>query len=124
MDAVRRGDFVYLDPPYVHTANHEHAYSGHTFGRREQEALAAWLPKLARKGATFLLSNRDTEETRELYAGFARVSVRVQHWLATSRKGKTIGQELLVTNNKTIRECLLPWPKEEKQQEQVCLALE
>ncbi len=66
------GDFVYFDPPYVPvsiTANFTH-YAAGRFDWQEQERLARLFRKLADRGVQVMLSNSDTGEVRDLYAGF------------------------------------------------------
>jgi DNA adenine methylase len=71
MARARRGDFVYLDPPYVpvsRTASFT-AYAARSFGAAEQERLADGLRELARRKVSALLSNSDCGATRRLYHG-------------------------------------------------------
>jgi len=78
--AVRKGDFVYVDPPYQplsRTANFT-AYTSHGFGWSEQERLAEWLARIAVRGCYILINNADTPEVRELYqAVFAQREVTI-----------------------------------------------
>lgn len=70
LERPERGDFVYLDPPYIPlnaTANFT-AYTAGGFGPDDQRRLASSLLGAHRRGARFLLSNADTPVTRELYA--------------------------------------------------------
>ncbi len=63
------GDFAYCDPPYVPasaTANFT-SYTREEFGPAEQARLAAAFKGLERQGASGLLSNSDSEVTRDLY---------------------------------------------------------
>jgi DNA adenine methylase len=67
----RRGDFVYLDPPYVpvsRTASFT-AYAKRAFGDPEQERLAKAMRELSRRKVPALLSNSDCGATRRLYQG-------------------------------------------------------
>jgi len=66
---ARRGDFIYIDPPYrplSRTASFT-AYTSRGFGWSEQERLARWLARVARRGCHVLINNADTPEVRELY---------------------------------------------------------
>ncbi len=69
---VRRGDFVYLDPPYdpVSKTASFTSYAQHGFGRQEQARLADLFRELARRGAYVLLSNSDTKLINDLYKDF------------------------------------------------------
>ena len=68
----KRGDFVYVDPPYYPlspTANFT-SYTKEEFGKVQQKELARLGGQAARRGAQVMLSNSDTPLTRELYADF------------------------------------------------------
>lgn len=69
---TRRGQFVYVDPPYVPlspTSNFT-SYTKEDFGKPEQEELAALFADAARRGVRLMLSNSDTPFVRKLYAEF------------------------------------------------------
>jgi DNA adenine methylase len=69
---ARRGDVVYMDPPYVpasETANFT-AYTKGGFGPETQERLRDVAQKLVKRGVHVLLSNSDTPFVRKLYKGF------------------------------------------------------
>ena len=66
---AERGDVVYCDPPYVAlsaTANFT-SYGSESFGQVEQVALAAGAIEASHRGVTVVLSNHNTDYTRELY---------------------------------------------------------
>jgi DNA adenine methylase len=66
---ARKGDFVYIDPPYQpisRTANFT-AYTSRGFAWKEQERLAEWIGRLAARGCYVLINNTDAPEVRELY---------------------------------------------------------
>lgn len=60
---------IYLDPPYdpLSETSQFTSYTAAGFGREEQRRLAAAFERLARRGATVLLSNSSTDLVRELY---------------------------------------------------------
>ena len=63
------------DPPYVplsRTANFT-AYASGGFGARDQADLAALAFEAGRRGATVIVSNHDTAETRKLYRRAVRL---------------------------------------------------
>jgi DNA adenine methylase len=81
----RRGDFVYLDPPYVPLprANSTRSpsftsYAAEGFGPADQSSLAHAVRELARKKVDFLLSNAGCPEVVKLYAGFEVEEVRAR----------------------------------------------
>ena len=97
---VRKGDLVYLDPPYdplTPTASFT-SYAKSPFGKKEQADLAALFKKLHLKGAHVILSNSDTPYINELYKGF-RVDKVWARRAINSRADKRGGvTEVLVSN--------------------------
>ncbi|BAR07363.1 Modification methylase DpnIIA [Scardovia inopinata] len=72
LKGLRRGAFVYLDPPYMPVSSSS-SFTGYTengFGYQEQERLRNVCMGLANKNIHFLQSNSDTPEIRELYKDF------------------------------------------------------
>jgi len=69
---TRRGDFVYIDPPYAPvsaTANFT-SYTKDPFGAEQQRILAALFTDAAIRGVRLMLSNSDTPFIRDLYRDF------------------------------------------------------
>lgn len=100
MNEAGRGDFVYIDPPYVplsRTASFT-SYTTEGFGADEQQELAALFAKAAGRGARLMLSNSDTPAVRELYGKYQIHAVRARR--AINRDGTKRGgiAELVVTN--------------------------
>ncbi len=99
---AKKGDVVYLDPPYVplsKTSNFS-GYSDGVFTLVDQKRLADVFKKLDKKGCLLALSNSDTPEVRELYAGYDLKTIVASR--AISSKASTRGEtrELLVRNVK------------------------
>lgn len=95
-----KGDFTYLDPPYLpvsKTANFT-SYTKDSFGLKEHEELAAACQDLNKRGIMFMLSNSDTPITRELYKDFNIEQVMVDRRINSkgNKRGKV--SELLITN--------------------------
>lgn len=100
MEQAKRGDFVYLDPPYQPlsaTANFT-SYTSRCFMEKDQQELAAAVRKLDKRGCRVMLSNSDNEFVRDLYDG-----LRIETVYATraincrgDRRGKI--SEVLVLN--------------------------
>ncbi|MHA6600941.1 DNA adenine methylase [Corynebacterium coyleae] len=81
LQSAQAGDFVYLDPPYlpIWTNQEEkeptskfNRYNAKTFELPDLEDLADCCRDLDQKGVAWLLSNRDTEQVRELFS-FAKI---------------------------------------------------
>jgi DNA adenine methylase len=94
-----KGDFVYLDPPYVplsRTASFT-AYAKDGFSPKDQERLARELKALKRRGARAMLSNADTPVTRALYDGLALHVVRAPRSISCDGANRGDAGELVVT---------------------------
>ncbi len=105
-----RGDFVYLDPPYVpvsRTASFT-AYAKDGFAPADQERLARELRAMKRRGVKAMLSNADTPVTRELYDGLACHVIRAPRSISCDGATRGDAGELVVTTWETagIREPL------------------
>ena len=69
LKGLRKGAFVYLDPPYMPISSSS-SFTGYTengFTYKQQAELKLECDKLRKKGIAFLLSNSDCREIRELY---------------------------------------------------------
>ncbi len=102
LEEAKRGDFVYLDPPYapVSETSRFTKYTGEGFSLKDQEELAEVFRELDRRGCYVMLSNSDTEFVRKLYRGYIieRVSAnRFINCVAKKRKNHT---ELIIRNYK------------------------
>ena len=95
-----KGDFVYLDPPYVPVSETSDftSYARGGFGWAEQERLATVCREVWRRGAMLMLSNSDTESVRDLYRGFRVDVVEASRSINShgAKRGKV--RELVVRN--------------------------
>jgi DNA adenine methylase len=96
--AAKRGDAIYLDPPYLpvsKTASFS-AYHSEAFGLPEHQRLAKVFEKLVKRGVSTVLSNSATPETRALYKPYKPSDVHVRRPInsVASRRGAVA--ELLV----------------------------
>ena len=100
---AKKGDFVYLDPPYdpVSDTSSFTGYDKGGFAQVEQKRLKAVCDELHARGVRFLLSNSSTEFIRELYADY-RIEI-VQAKRAINSKADKRGEvdEVLVMNYDT-----------------------
>jgi DNA adenine methylase len=97
--ALGRGDFAYLDPPYVpisRTASFT-AYAKDGFSPGDQERLVVELRGMKRRGAKAMLSNADTPITRDLYQGLACHVVRAPRSISCIGATRGDAGELVVT---------------------------
>lgn len=96
----RRGDFVYIDPPYQPLSKTA-AFTDYTregFGEQDQRDLAEAFRRLDRRGCKVMLSNSATPMLRDLYREFESVTLKAKR--AINCKGTDRGaiDELLVMN--------------------------
>lgn len=98
---VGRGDFVYFDPPYVPIGKNgsAHSYTKEGFREKEHKRLEDLLKQLDTIGAKFMLSNHDTQFTRDLYSGFNIEPINVLRSITTKyNKATSSAPEVIVTN--------------------------
>jgi DNA adenine methylase len=69
---AQRGDFMYIDPPYVPVSATAHftSYTREDFSLDDQQELAGLAAQAMRGGVRLMLSNSDTPLVRTLYRGF------------------------------------------------------
>jgi DNA adenine methylase len=98
LKGARRGDFVYLDPPYVplSATSSFTAYAKTPFDAAAQARLAAKLRALGERGVRALLSNSDCDETRALYDPALSEPVPVRRAINSVASGRGAVGELLV----------------------------
>ena len=73
LNTVKKGDFVYFDPPYAPSTETAQftSYTAAGFSTSDQERLQQVMVQLARKGCSVLLSNSTAPEITRLYDGNA-----------------------------------------------------
>jgi DNA adenine methylase len=101
IDKVNEGDFVYIDPPYIPIDHLSFTqYSKGNFGKKEHKELSNFCDSIDSKGAYFMLSNSDTEDTRDIYLKEGRFSkeFRVSRSIASKAKNRVKAKELIITN--------------------------
>lgn len=98
--SAQDGDFVYFDPPYVPmtpTASFT-AYTSQGFGKIAQERLAKSMRELAKRGVRALLSNSNTQATREIYKGLRFETILAPRRVSAKTSGRGTVEELLIAN--------------------------
>ncbi len=98
---AKRGDFVYLDPPYYpysKTASFT-KYSRFDFSAKDQEELALVFRELDKKGCKVMLSNSNTGFIKELYREYRIVEVSANRFInCKPERRKKAKLEILVLN--------------------------
>jgi DNA adenine methylase len=95
---ARKGDFVYLDPPYqpLNATSNFTGYTKESFGEAQQLLLAQCFEKMVRRGCHVLLSNSDTEFVRYLYRNYQARSISAARSINSKSAGRGVVAELLV----------------------------
>ena len=98
MTLAGEGDVVYCDPPYSDMADARSftSYTTDRFSADDHRCLVSEAKGAKQRGATVLISNHDTEETRALYRGFETVSLSTSRTVAASASSRQQVCELLV----------------------------
>jgi DNA adenine methylase len=100
-EKLKRGDFVYFDPPYVpvsKTANFT-SYAKDGFGPDEQARLRDLLKRLHARGVRAMLSNARTPETEALYRDFEWQPVPMARSINSDPNKRGDVEELVVFNH-------------------------
>ena len=100
LSKIRKGAFVYLDPPYDPISDSP-SFTGYTkngFDRTEQERLKIVCDVLNSKGIKFLLSNSSTDLIRNLYKEYNIFSIKAKRSVNSKGNGRGDISEVLVKN--------------------------
>jgi DNA adenine methylase len=99
LERVRKGDFVYLDPPYaVGNRRVFVEYGAKPFTLKDVTALGKLLRRISRKGAKFVLSYADCSEAREAFSKWKVRRIRTRRSVAGFLGARRDHYELCVTN--------------------------
>lgn len=99
IDLVERGDFVYLDPPYVLDERRVFSeYLPGSFTKADLERLGEALATIDRRGATFVLSYADSAEARRLIRPWYGRRIWAQRHIAGFTGARRRDREILASN--------------------------
>ena len=98
--SFRKGDFVYLDPPYdpLSKTSSFTDYTRGGFKEQDQRDLSEMFRELDRKGCKVMLSNSPTPMLRELYRDFKCMNLKAKRAINCKGIGRGAVDELLVVN--------------------------
>jgi DNA adenine methylase len=96
------GDFVYLDPPYLHTFA---GYSTEGFDASSHRALASAVERMRSRGVSVMLSGADNTDTREIYGNMYTHTVSVRETTAANGD-RPMRTEIIATTYITEDTCL------------------
>ena len=100
LSKIRKGAFVYFDPPYYPISDSS-SFTGYTkngFDKTEQERLKKVCDKLNDKGVNFLLSNSSIKFIRDLYKDYNVFSIKAKRAINSKGDGRGEITEVLVKN--------------------------
>lgn len=96
---VRKGDFVYLDPPFaVGTRRVFREYGPRAFNGNDLSRLSRVLKRIDAIGATFVISYADCPEAREIFSPWTMKRVRTRRNIAGFAIHRRHAFELIATN--------------------------
>lgn len=101
MRQTKKGDVVYCDPPYIplSTSANFTSYAAGGFSLQQQQFLAEAAAENARRGIPVVISNHDTQLSRQLYrdaGGQCGHAFSVQRYISCNAQGRGKARELLV----------------------------
>ncbi len=100
LETAKKGDFIYLDPPYApvsKTANFT-SYTENRFSTKDQEELSEIFRELDRKGCFVMLSNSDTDFIKSLYKGYVLEKVTANRHINCVASKRTNHVEVIIRN--------------------------
>jgi len=104
LSKVKRGDFVYLDPPYAVTSRRVFKeYGKDTFDVSDVDRLSEELDRLNKLGATFVVSYADCQQARKLAASWSSIKFSVPRHVAGFADHRAKAFEWLISNKQTDR---------------------
>ena len=101
LDKLKKGDFVYLDPPYdrVSTTSFT-SYSKYDFTQADQHRLRLACDKLNERGVKFMLSNSPTDFIVEEFKDYHQSFVSASRIVNSKVEGRGKVKEIIVRNYK------------------------
>lgn len=103
LKGIRKGSFVYFDPPYMPISSSS-SFTGYTaggFGEEEQKRLKQICDMLHKKGVYFLLSNSSCEFIKELYGDYKVEVVKAKRNINSVSSKRGAIDEVLIRNYET-----------------------
>lgn len=100
VEGIKKGDFVYFDPPYdpVSDTSSFTDYNIGGFDREDQKRLKELCDRLDKRGVKFLLSNSATDFILELYKGYNITIVGANRAINSKANKRGKVDEVLVKN--------------------------
>jgi DNA adenine methylase len=100
LDSAKKGDFIYLDPPYLPIGKYSDfkRYTKDFFYEADHTALAENMRILHRRGCLVLLSNSFHSKIQMLYKEFSQIVVEAPRFVNCKGDGRGKVREVLIAN--------------------------
>ena len=95
---AKKGDFVYLDPPYDSDTSTFNDYTENGFNKDEQIRLAKLFKKLSDRGCYVMLSNHNTILVKEMYSDYNIHIIEANRNINANGKKRKKVEEVIITN--------------------------
>ncbi len=95
---AKKGDFVYLDPPYDSDTTTFNDYTENGFGKEEQKRLSEVFKDLDKRGCYVMLSNHNTKLINELYKDYNKHIIKAQRNINANGQKRGKIEEVIITN--------------------------
>lgn len=110
LSMLKKGDFVYLDPPYdpVSDTADFTGYNAAGFNKKDQIRLKEELDILDKKGVKFMVSNSATDFILDLYQGYRQTIVKARRNINANGAKRGAVDEVVIRNYYTNKRIPLP----------------
>lgn len=98
LKTAKKGDFVYIDPPYDSDTATFNNYTEDGFGKEEQRRLAQVYKDLDKRGVYVMLSNHNTTLINELYKNYHIHIIEAKRNINANGKKRGSVEEVIITN--------------------------
>lgn len=96
---LRKGDFVYLDPPFAATGVRTFVeYGKRSFAEDDIDRLSRHLDRIDSRGASFLVSYADCPRARKIAKHWNSKAIEVRRQIAGFTSKRKMAGEILITN--------------------------
>jgi DNA adenine methylase len=97
LQKARKGDLIYMDPPYVDLKDPKKEFNGYVggFGWAEQKELIEECKRLRDLGCTVIVSNSYCEETLSLYEDFDIKVIEAPRYISCKKEGRKPVKEIV-----------------------------
>ena len=104
LKTAKKGDFVYIDPPYDSDTSTFNNYTDDGFGKEEQRRLAKVYKDLDKRGVYVMLSNHNTNLINELYKDYHIHIIEAKRNINANGKKRGKVEEVIITNYENKRD--------------------